>query len=53
MGLSCGEASWAKVDGLGCGDDVGAVDHLVHIVAESRESGEDELEVVLELGLVV
>ena len=35
------------------GDDVGAVDQAVHVLAESSDGGEDELEVVLKLGLVV
>ena len=34
-------------------DDLRAVDHVVHIVTQSGERGEDELEVLLKLGLVV
>ena len=40
-------------NGLRDRDDFGAVDHVVHVVAEGVERGEDELEVFLELGLVV
>ena len=38
---------------LRSGDDLAAVNHGVHVMAERGESGEDELEVGLELVLVV
>ena len=38
---------------LGSGDDLAAVNHGVHVMAERGKSGEDELEVGLELILVV
>lgn len=38
---------------LGVGDDLTAVNHRVHVMAERRQSGEDELEVRRELVLVV
>ena len=53
VSLASGEAGRAKVLRLGGGDDVGAVDQAVHVLAESRDSGEDELEVLLELRLIV
>lgn len=41
------------VCGLGDGDNVGAVDHLVHILAKDSELSHSSLERVLELRLVI
>ena len=51
--LASGEASGAEVLGLGGGDDIRAVNQAVHVLAESRNGSENELEVRRELGLVV
>ena len=47
------EARGTEVLGLGRGDDVRAVGEAVHVLAERRDGGEDELEVLLQLRLVV
>lgn len=51
--LASREPSCAEVHGCRSRDDVGAVNHRVHVLAEGSDGGEDELEVGLELGLVV
>ena len=53
VSLARGEAGRTEVLRLRCGDDVGAVNQTVHILAKRRDGGEDELEVLLELRLVV
>lgn len=52
-GLASREPGRAEVHGGRGGDDVGAVDEAVHVLAERRDGGEDELEVRGQLSLVV
>lgn len=53
VSLASGEPGRAEVLRLRSGDDVGAVDEAVHVLAKSRDGGEDELEVRGQFGLVV
>ena len=52
-GLAGGEHRCTEGLGLGGGNDVRAVNQIIHVLAKRRDRREDELEVLLELRLVV
>ena len=44
---------WCTIEGLGGGDDIGAVNQSAVILAECGDGIEDKLEVVRKLGLII